>query len=362
MHGSSSEERGLGRTHHLRVLQQWLAAGAATTVWLAAAYLGLTRNDPASFIAYSVLGGGLAWLARRSDGGGLRALPLLLGLCMIYAISTYITFGYGSLGYLVLLPCLASVLLFQPEGTHGRQRLAGFLITLILIGVSLDYIGARDQADSGAIILHVVATGALTWSIGAVAARMIADLETRLENSAESREEHARADRLTSLSNRVFLQMQLDAEVARAKRSEESLSIVLVDIDGLGKINDTYGHEVGDNVLRTVATTLQRALRPYDHVGRWDGEEFLLVMPRTTAVIAGTVCQRLRMLLEHAMAGGSSSVPPFTVTFGVASVEVEAGSGQAVKWAEAAVRFAKQEGPGKVAVQTDDGPQISTQL
>lgn len=361
MQDSGSVNRGSGRTQHLRILQQWLAAGTAATVWLAAAYLGLTQNDAVAFLGYAALGVGLALLARKGDGGGLRALPLLLGLCMVYAISTYLTFGYGSLGYLILLPCLASVLLFQPEGTHGRKKLAGFLIFLILTGVTLDFFGARDRADSGAVILHVVAAGCLTWAVGDVAARMIAELERRLESSSESVDEHARADRLTGLSNRVFLQLQLDAEVSRARRSEEALSIVLVDIDNLDEINTRYGQDIGDNVLRTMATTLQRALRPYDHVGRWDGEEFLLVMPRTTALIAGTVCQRLRMLLEHAIAG-SSSVPPFTVTFGVSAVDMEAGSAQAVRLASAAVKFAKEQGPGKVAVHTSDGPQITTQV
>lgn len=358
--GAADNDNSRGR--HLQALQQWLAAGGALTVWLAAAYLGLTRNHAIGFIGYALLGGVLAWLARPGRRSGYRALPSLVLLLMLYAASGLLSFGPGSMSYLLVLPALSAVLLFQLQGSYGRRRLAGMLIGLALIGLLVDGLASREAIDHGAIALHVLAATGLCALVAVISARLLGDLEARLSSSAESQEESIRSDRLTGLANRVFLQQQIDAEMARAQRSDEALAVVLVDVDGLKAINDAHGQAKGDAVLRTVATTLQRALRPYDHVGRWDGEEFVLVMPRTTALIAATVCQRLRLLIDRAQAAAEGGLPPFTVTFGVANVDVHGERSAAIGGAEAAMRFSKASGPGQVAVQTADGPQITTQL
>jgi two-component system chemotaxis response regulator CheY len=127
----------------------------------------------------------------------------------------------------------------------------------------------------------------------------IINLEMRLRESLHELHRMATHDSLTGVFNRHAIYEYASVEVARTQREVMSVSLILIDVDHFKNINDTYGHPAGDQALRMVATTLRRLLRPYDRVGRWGGEEFLLVLPGTTLEEAGEIAERVRATIER---------------------------------------------------------------
>lgn len=105
-------------------------------------------------------------------------------------------------------------------------------------------------------------------------------------------------DPLTGLLNRLAIMEHARAELARNHRSGAPLSIALVDLDYFKLINDRYGHLIGDAALKHVARLMRKAVRPYDWIGRWGGEEFLLLLPGARPEEAQVIAERLRMLVE----------------------------------------------------------------
>jgi len=106
-------------------------------------------------------------------------------------------------------------------------------------------------------------------------------------------------DKLTGVSNRQSLLAELFAEVERASRYERALSVAFVDIDHFKNVNDTYGHAAGDVVLRAVAQTLKSNLRASDQVGRYGGEEFMLILTETDVEVGASLCEKLRNLVAR---------------------------------------------------------------
>ncbi|HEX2836788.1 MAG TPA: diguanylate cyclase [Phycisphaerales bacterium] len=127
----------------------------------------------------------------------------------------------------------------------------------------------------------------------------------------------AQIDGLTGLWNRAFFDHRWAEEYARAQRHGHPLSIALIDIDHFKRVNDRFGHPVGDIVLQNVARTLRRECRAGDLVCRYGGEEFVIVMPDTPARDAGTLCQRLRAAVEE-MVWSRSTELHVTASIGVA--------------------------------------------
>ena len=126
-----------------------------------------------------------------------------------------------------------------------------------------------------------------------VAAR-VGRLQARLESAIEA----ATTDRLTHVANRPMLLAQLYDEVERSSRYGRPLTIAFIDIDHFKPINDTYGHDTGDVVLAQVARALREQVRRSDIVGRYGGEEFVIVFPETTVDEATSVAEKLRVLIS----------------------------------------------------------------
>lgn len=119
-------------------------------------------------------------------------------------------------------------------------------------------------------------------------------LEEELMQARIQMEALAMHDGLTGLLNRRAIEEYAEAEFNMAGRKKQAMSVILLDIDHFKNVNDRFGHKFGDVVLRQVAQTLKEDLRNYDRVGRWGGEEFLLILPGTELKDAVIVAERLR--------------------------------------------------------------------
>ncbi|MFC4534052.1 GGDEF domain-containing protein [Sphaerisporangium dianthi] len=128
----------------------------------------------------------------------------------------------------------------------------------------------------------------------------------------------ARTDAKTGLLNAMAWQREADTEIVRARRTGETLALLIVDIDYFKRVNDTYGHLVGDQVLAGVATALRSQLRDYDVVGRFGGEEFVVLLPRADVAEARRVAERLRSRVGRMAIPVDDTMISVTVSAGVA--------------------------------------------
>lgn len=161
-------------------------------------------------------------------------------------------------------------------------------------------------------------------------------------------EELSITDRLTGLFNRLKLDEVFAKEIQRSTRYHTPFSVVLLDIDRFKNVNDTYGHQVGDMVLQELALILKTNVRSEDLVGRWGGEEFLLLLPNTTLDSAMILAEKLRRSTEaHAF----SEVGKCTASFGVASFVTGDSEKNLMARADDALYRAKAQGRNRVIEQ-----------
>jgi diguanylate cyclase (GGDEF)-like protein len=148
------------------------------------------------------------------------------------------------------------------------------------------------------------------------------DLEkekNELQRTKEQMRHYAEHDDLTGLWNHRIIVDRLGIEVDRSRREGQPLSIILADLDFFKRINDTFGHPAGDQVLREASATFQRMVRTYDWVGRYGGEEFLLILPGSGFTHAKQRAEELRIAVQMARVQEGETLIPLTASFGVAS-------------------------------------------
>ena len=176
-------------------------------------------------------------------------------------------------------------------------------------------------------------------------ARVFADL-ARLTRQAQT-------DALTSLANRRALDERLDDEVDHAKRLGTNVAFVIADIDDFKSINDSYGHQTGDEVLRRVARTFAEAVRELDLPGRYGGEEIALVLPGTNLTGARALAEKIRKSLEDLPLATPEGTPlQVTASFGAACFPAQSSVEDLVAAADAALYEAKRTGKNRVVTAT----------
>lgn len=149
------------------------------------------------------------------------------------------------------------------------------------------------------------------------AGQRIVDLQLKLMQAREELRERANKDLLTMLPNRPAIAAALEREVSRCHRDNRTCGIILLDIDHFKKINDTYGHFAGDAVLRETATRLRSNMREYDQVGRYGGEEFLVVLPNCDLDQAASHAERMRQRLHSDVMRVDGAELRVSASFGV---------------------------------------------
>ena len=186
----------------------------------------------------------------------------------------------------------------------------------------------------------------LLWILSLVAENLL----TR-EYANEGLLRFAFTDYLTGLRTRGYFEQQLELEFKRAERKQQKFALLMIDIDHFKVLNDTFGHHVGDQLLRDVTSILMKDMREVDTVARYGGEEFVIILPETTETGAVFVAQRLRRAVDQAkfFAGSPHSVQHLTISIGVAVYDSDAQfKRDLIEFADAALYAAKHAGRNRV--------------
>jgi diguanylate cyclase (GGDEF)-like protein len=277
------------------------------------------------------------------------------------------------------LPAEASLALVQdgrllaggPRGARveprdGRVVVGGtaFAAQYAPLGVANTYVVAVEPVSAidalstryrAFILLAALFTLALAAALGTRLARPVAQIVgdvARLSRQAQT-------DGLTGLANRRLLAERLEDELLRAARNGTSVSLVMADIDNFKQINDSFGHQTGDAVLRAFAEALERSVRETDLAARYGGEEFIVVLPGAGLANASGVAEKFRKAADELEVPGRNGVTArFTVSFGVAEFPTYANAEALVAAADAALYQAKRGGKNRVAASTVQGQDV----
>lgn len=164
--------------------------------------------------------------------------------------------------------------------------------------------------------------------------------------------ELANTDPLTGILNRRAFMERMEQEINRSGRDNSPLSFILSDIDYFKKVNDTYGHQAGDIVLQKFSNRLKTSIRPYDFIGRYGGEEFVVCLPGADENQSQFAAERIRKQVEEmeVLFADSSKSIRITASFGVASLQVDSDDhlDDLIRRADDAVYRAKNEGRNRV--------------
>ena len=208
-----------------------------------------------------------------------------------------------------------------------------------LLGLEVPYFGDEYALPAA------TAFAALTFSIG-VAYRV---LGVRIERDQARRD--AECDALTGVLNRSALATRLERACEKAWREGSALSVLFVDLDHFKRVNDTFGHAIGDACLKAVVRCIARELRQNDSVGRHGGEEFVVLLSGADLPHAAGVAERIRTLVEVRCREVDTVPVRLTLSAGVAEFSREmATPAQLVAHADEALYQAKREGRNRVCV------------
>lgn len=170
----------------------------------------------------------------------------------------------------------------------------------------------------------------------------------KLESAAETISRLARTDELTGLHNRRSFNESFALALSSARRHGHPLSLISTDLDHFKRVNDTFGHGIGDMVLKEFSGLLKELVRVEDIASRWGGEEFIILLPNTSSEAAATMAERIRSTFEQQ----SSSASPLVVTasFGVAQLQNGDDEDALIRRVDTALYTAKREGRNRVVI------------
>ena len=235
-----------------------------------------------------------------------------------------------SLVWNYIFPIAAIVLLGVQRGSILSAIYLSIVFTLAFNGIGVWDNGAWSPLAFLRLILSSI-----------VLISLIITVEIALENSYKSLEHLSNIDPLTELYNRRKINEVLEKELDKSHRHNTVLSLILFDIDDFKKINDTFGHNAGDAVLKQLSKTIRDKLRKSDSLARWGGEEFLIVLPMLNLNEAKLVAEKLKATIKSM----ECNIDSLTCSFGVAQYDDTKDSIESfISRADTAMYRAKESG------------------
>jgi len=183
------------------------------------------------------------------------------------------------------------------------------------------------------------------FSFGLLSAFVIEKSNKLIFLNKQKLEYLATTDGLTGLCNRLRIENKVNEEMERAERYKRSLSVILLDIDHFKSVNDDYGHHIGDAVLREFSSIIKDGIRKVDAVGRWGGEEFLIILPETNIKEAENIAEQIRRKIENHI---FTVVKHITSSFGVSEYIQGDNSQSTINRADKALYKAKECGRNQI--------------
>jgi len=180
--------------------------------------------------------------------------------------------------------------------------------------------------------------------VGAVEVFSDSSAKKQVERRASEMENLAFRDSLTNLPNRRYLELKVEQALQDHAQLGREYGLLLFDLDRFKQVNDNHGHDVGDAVLRAVAETLVQSLRAPDLVGRWGGEEFLVLMPDVTATALGDLAERCRVLIAQSSVGNGTSRVSVTASIGITVLSHTDSAATAIRRADELMYQSKRSG------------------
>ena len=248
---------------------------------------------------------------------------------------------------------LYAVLAFGVE--RGKWLSTGFFAACAIAGSPYLVSAARQTHDLQG--LYAAAQMYLSGGVTIFLLIVLAETIKSISNTAANMRRLANTDLLTQLSNRRGATQYLEDSIARAQRYQRLFSLLILDIDHFKRVNDESGHDVGDQLLRDFAYLLKMECRQVDHVARWGGEEFVIVLAEKTLTEAEIIANRLKASIEgreFAAAG------PVTASFGIAEVTPGDSVRSIIERADAGLLAAKAAGRNQIASATPVPPRQPT--
>jgi diguanylate cyclase (GGDEF)-like protein len=329
----------------------------------------------------------LALLAANASGMWRRLYLNLLAGSAVYAAGTvvvnrlidqkhYYTGSLYDLLFLVPVAWLAYVAAGFPASdsvseepaaprNHGRE---GWLTLLALLSVpclliwNSTYAGAekvqrfRSVAGLSAIIILALLVFAKQYVLAGRLAESLSVSEwnvSELLKLREQLEQKATHDAMTGLLNRSTVILSLERELARTNREGGQVAVLLLDLDHFKSINDRYGHHAGDTAIAFAATCMEQSVRAHDYVGRYGGEEFLVVVSDCNETLAKEIAERIRSRMASEAISVDGKALAITATLGLAISEPKETSGSMLRRADAALYAGKERGRNTVVVASE---------
>lgn len=270
--------------------------------------------------------------------GMYRPMILLLSVAPIGAVIANIFIITRLDDFAIYLPELYLIVIwvFAISGLRLMYATVSASVIFFIVAASSRYFTSQNNF----MLMHFLWMSS-AFSLGLVSAFIIEKSNKLYFLNELNLQFLATTDRLTGLNNRMKIENKIAEEVERARRYNRGVSIIILDIDDFKNVNDEYGHYIGDVVLREFAVVLKDGIRKVDSVGRWGGEEFIIVLPETSLKEAKQVAEHIRIKIEnHEFA----VVKRKTSSFGVAAYNQGDKSQSIINRADKALYKAKALG------------------
>lgn len=288
----------------------------------------------------------------------LAAVMIFIAVITWYASHVALRFGSGINFHFKLLAIVPLI------AVSGRISLRVKWIVIVLFTAGMIWLDHRVTMTPNSPLLNPLIAAfmrALNYGIPILTmAALVLHYFQLVAQQQALLEKHATTDPLTGLMNRRRLREVWALAEAEGRRGSHPLTLVLCDVDRFKALNDTYGHEVGDEVLRKLGQVLRREVRLTDSVCRWGGEEFLLLLPHADSVQAMATANRIRENIASTTMNAGPHTLNITITMGVATLKDDEKFEAAVHRADVALYAGKAAGRNRVIAAAAHYPDVTS--